>query len=438
MTGKIFLSYRRDDAAEFAHTLFARLKRSFPAKSLFMDVEGGIGPGQDFVRVIDEQVRACDVVLVLIGPNWLTVTDHMGLPRLEDPRDLVRFEVQSALRLGKLVIPVLAPETQMPRADALPEPLKALARLNAVWLTPEHFESNAKGLIKAIEGALVEANAAATAAAERRRAEEEAAGLEKRGVPLGRLPRSFDSRIPHYSALVARRTLPSPPPEIDYTKGMPVNLGMMLSNTLGVCTCAAFYHARQVWSFNASKGKSMETDPDSVVEKLYELACGYKPQQGGEGPGGNIQHVLEYLLRKGAPVGPQGQGRYKINAFVEVDPRNTDDVKRTINDCGLVYIGFSVPQYIVPTKRAPPAVWDVETADTQIVGGHAVVLPGYTGAGARVISWGQYYTMTWAFFAKYVDEAYAISDNFWVNSVGRTPGGLTVTELEQQMQALAG
>ena len=73
MTGKIFLSYRREDTAGFALALFGRLEQLFPSESLFMDVEGGIGAGQDFVQVIEEQVRACDVMLVLIGPNWLAV-----------------------------------------------------------------------------------------------------------------------------------------------------------------------------------------------------------------------------------------------------------------------------------------------------------------------------------------------------------------------------
>ena len=240
---------------------------------------------------------------------------------------------------------------------------------------------------------------------------------------LGRLPRAHDPRVPHLSALLAGKTLPPPPAQVDYTKGMPQTLGMMMNDTLGDCTCAAFYHALQVWSFNAnaSKHKSIETEPDGDVEKLYELACGYKPSQGGEGPGGNEQHVLKYLLTKGAPMGPNGQTVHKIDAFVEVDPRHVDDVKRAIHNCGVAYIGFNVPQYIVPATGQPPAVWDVENSNTNIVGGHAVVLAGYTASGARVISWGQYYTMTWAFFAKYVDETYAIANSTWINGGGKTP-----------------
>jgi hypothetical protein len=257
------------------------------------------------------------------------------------------------------------------------------------------------------------------------------------GHKLGRLRRTIDPRIPHMSALTAGTTLKPPPASVDYTKGMPANLGMMLNDTLGDCTCAAVYHAIQVWSFNA--GGKMQTEPDSDVEKLYELACGYKPSAGGEGPGGNEQHVLTYLLKTGAPYGPTGQTTHKIAAFVEVDPRNIDDVKRCIDYCGVAYIGFNVPQYIVPAPPAvPPQIWDVENTNTAIVGGHAVVLAGYTATGARLISWGQYYTMTWGFFAKYVDEVYAIADTIWIDAKGTTPGGITLAELEVQMKALKG
>jgi hypothetical protein len=250
---------------------------------------------------------------------------------------------------------------------------------------------------------------------------------------LGRNHRTYDPRVPHLSALVAGQTLKPPPPSVDYTKGMPDQLGMMLNDTLGDCTCAAFYHAYQVWTFNTAK---MMTEPDPDVEKLYILACGYNPRVPGEGPGGNEQHVLTYLLNKGAPAGPGGKSKLKIAAFVEVDPRNTDDVKRTIVDCGVAYIGFNVPQNIMPQGAPPPAVWQVDPSNPPIIGGHAVALPGYSEEGLKVISWGQYYTMTWQFFAQYVDEVYAIADAGWINAKGTTPGGLSLDELEQQMKAL--
>ena len=253
---------------------------------------------------------------------------------------------------------------------------------------------------------------------------------------FGRLHRTYDSRVPHLSALLAGQVLVPPPPQADNTKGMPSNLGIMLNDKLGDCTCAAVYHAIQVWTFNVSKGKKMATWPDSDVEKLYIQACGYNPQIPGEGPGGIEQHVLTYWLKKGAPTGPSGATREEIAAFVEVDPRNTDDVKRTIYDCGLAYIGFNVPESIYGAGGLPLKTWDYVPGATKIVGGHAVILAGYDPNGAKVVSWGSYYRMTWSFFAQYVDEVYAIADNEWIANGGKTPGGFTLDQLEAQMQAL--
>ena len=219
-----------------------------------------------------------------------------------------------------------------------------------------------------------------------------------------------------------------------YSANLTSQLGMMLIDSLGNCTCAAVYHAIQVWSSNA--GTLIETEPDTDVRQLYIQACGYNPRVPGEGPGGNEQKVLTNLLNKGAPFGPAGKQRHTIAAFVEVDPRNIDDVKRTINDCGLAYIDFNVPQFIMPAGKPPLSVWSAQATNITIVGVHAVVLVGYDATGAKVISWGPYSTMEWRFFSAYVDEVYAIADQLWIDQGGKTPGGLTLAELEQHMASL--
>jgi hypothetical protein len=70
--------------------------------------------------------------------------------------------------------------------------------------------------------------------------------------------------------------------------------------------------------------------------------------------------------------------------------------------------------------------------------GHAVILAGYDENGAVVISWGQRYQMTWAFITNIVDEVYAIADAAWIASGGQTPAGMTLAQLEAQMQAIKG
>ncbi len=109
---------------------------------------------------------------------------------------------------------------------------------------------------------------------------------------LGRLPRARNPRVPHMSSLLAGRAAAALPPQIDYTSRMPAQLGIMMNDTLGDCTYAAYYHAIQVWTFNAAQ--NIDTEPDIDVEDLYIQACGYNPKRGGEGPGGNAarSHVL--------------------------------------------------------------------------------------------------------------------------------------------------
>jgi hypothetical protein len=255
-------------------------------------------------------------------------------------------------------------------------------------------------------------------------------------VKLGRLPRTFDPRIPHLSAILAGHPKPPAPAAIDYTKNgtarLPSELGMFLNNKLQNCSCAAYYHARQVWTFHAN-GKPI-TESDSDVKLLYEQACGYQPSQPGEGPAASVQHVLRFLHKQGAPLGAQGRKRERTLAYLEVDPRNTDDVKRTIADCGVAYIGLNVPENVLPADGDPPKIWTVDPKKSKIIEGHAVVLPGYDEAGAILISWGRFYRMTWEFFHQYVDEVYAIADHAWIGAKKRTPAGLTLPQLEALMK----
>jgi hypothetical protein len=72
VAGNIFINYRRDDDAGFTQALYSRLEQAFPSESLFMDVDN-IAPGLDFVQVLNDEVARCDVVIAVIGKNWLSV-----------------------------------------------------------------------------------------------------------------------------------------------------------------------------------------------------------------------------------------------------------------------------------------------------------------------------------------------------------------------------
>src|SRR5215470_16197273 len=71
MAGKIFVNYRRGDDEALAGRLFDRLGEAFGREQLFMDVDS-IAPGLDFVRVLEEHLGQCDIVLTVSARGGLT------------------------------------------------------------------------------------------------------------------------------------------------------------------------------------------------------------------------------------------------------------------------------------------------------------------------------------------------------------------------------
>jgi TIR domain len=144
---KIFISYRRDDAEEAAGRLSDHLVTQFGRDNIFMDVDG-IDPGRDFRKVIDETLTQCDVLLGVIGRNWLDTKDETGKRRLENDSDFVRLEIASALRRDIPVIPVRVQGATVPKPDQLPDDLKDFAYRNAVELTHERWNSDVQVLVE--------------------------------------------------------------------------------------------------------------------------------------------------------------------------------------------------------------------------------------------------------------------------------------------------
>ena len=125
---KVFISYRRNDSGYQAEILTKALEKT---ANVFMDVDT-ILPGDSFKNLIEDAISAADVILVLIGPNWLS-TDQHGHRRIDNPNDFIRFELEAALAQDKILVPVLF-NTPMPSIEEVPESLQRLVYHNAMVL----------------------------------------------------------------------------------------------------------------------------------------------------------------------------------------------------------------------------------------------------------------------------------------------------------------
>ena len=133
--GRVFISYRREETAYPAGWLYDRLANQYGGGQVFKDVDS-IELGDDFVEVITRAVGFCDVLLALIGDEWLTITDEEGRRRLDDPDDFVRLEIEAALARKVRIIPILVDGARMPTDEELPDSLDRLARRQALELSP--------------------------------------------------------------------------------------------------------------------------------------------------------------------------------------------------------------------------------------------------------------------------------------------------------------
>jgi hypothetical protein len=146
----VFISYRREDSISQAGRIYDHLVARFGKKSVFMDIDT-LKPGDDFVDALKRTVSSCDVLVAVIGKNWLSIKDENGRQRLQDPADFVLLEVATALDRGIRVIPALVAGAQMPRVEELPESLKTITRRQAIVLSDTGFRDGMTRLIGAVE-----------------------------------------------------------------------------------------------------------------------------------------------------------------------------------------------------------------------------------------------------------------------------------------------
>jgi hypothetical protein len=149
--GGIFISYRREDSADVCGRIYDHLVARYGKATVFKDVDS-IPYGANFPEFIQTKLAECSVCLVVIGPRWLNSVSADGRHRLDDPSDLVRVEIETALARGLGMIPVLVNGAPIPSAEMLPKPLARLHTLNAAQVREDpDFTTDVGRLGDAIE-----------------------------------------------------------------------------------------------------------------------------------------------------------------------------------------------------------------------------------------------------------------------------------------------
>lgn len=276
----VFISYRRADSGGWAGRLFDHLSLRFGKDLVFQDFDD-IKPGTDFLQTIRTAIKASNVMLVLIGPYWLT--DAQGRRRLDNPQDVLRLEISDALAAGLTVIPVLLGGAGMPLAKDLPEPVRPLSRRHAVEITDSRWEYDVGRLIERLRDLItpeVEQQSLA-------QARQELYGLQQRYFEHLPANPAYALELAQNALAFLDRVLPLYPhdPYLQLTRGYFHKNEAMAWRSLG-----------RLQSFEQALSEAARVF-NTITQERPADAAAWNGKGSVEALRGNLQKALEYIER---------------------------------------------------------------------------------------------------------------------------------------------
>ena len=146
---RIFINFRNGDGEWAAELLRVKLAHRFGAGSVFKS-NYSIGLGADFPIALETAARTCDVLLALVGPEWLTIKGEDGRPRIFADGDWVRREIATALAARRTVAAVRLGHTPLLEPGDLPADIRELANHQGWRLDRRQFDADYAGLEEAL------------------------------------------------------------------------------------------------------------------------------------------------------------------------------------------------------------------------------------------------------------------------------------------------
>jgi len=144
----IFINYRTLDAPFGAGAVFELLSGIFGETHVFRDCVS-VAPGQPYPAAILGALDDADVLLAVIGPDWL-LTDASGARAIDRDHDWVRREIARAFARGIPVVPVLLADARLPDRAELPADIAELIKQQAYRVRHETMGRDIRALADAL------------------------------------------------------------------------------------------------------------------------------------------------------------------------------------------------------------------------------------------------------------------------------------------------
>jgi hypothetical protein len=151
----VFVSYRLVDQSLGAAGIHAAIVSRFGARNVFRD-SVSLDAEPEYRAGVWEAFVEADVLVVVMGPRWLSLTDQDDTRLIDRPRDGVRREIAWALRHELDIVPVLLRDTPEhavpPTPDRLPPDIRGLAAIQAFEFSQRRFPEDVERLVRLLVG----------------------------------------------------------------------------------------------------------------------------------------------------------------------------------------------------------------------------------------------------------------------------------------------
>lgn len=246
----------------------------------------------------------------------------------------------------------------------------------------------------------------------------------------GKLDPKFNSKTLSFASYRSSSMLPSPASKVYREYKVPSIAKQMFGNDeIGDCTCAGLANLRIL--FTSHTGKISIPTLQQVVS-LYSAITGYIPGNESTDNGAAMTDVLNYWQTKGF-VGN------KILGWAQIDHTNETDRQLAVDLFGATYVGVQLPASAQDQFIEGQECHFEVISGSPIEGGHCIIHPGYGATGGAYVTWANWFVKaSTAWEQTYIDEEYVVITQDWINQVTKkTPGGLDLVTLQQDLKALS-
>jgi hypothetical protein len=159
----VFINYRSADNPFGAAGIHESLTLGLRPHRVFRDCVS-LDAGAHYPTAIMTELENADLVVAVIGPQWLAAVDPTTKQRLIDrPGDWVRRELVTAFRRNIPVVPVLLKDTpddaQLPLPADLPADIRRLATLQFIYVSQRRLAPDLEALVNHVRRLLTASGA---------------------------------------------------------------------------------------------------------------------------------------------------------------------------------------------------------------------------------------------------------------------------------------